>query len=39
MAQTHVATEVPEPDDARLGQYKALNVQNYGDVIGADFKG
>ena len=39
LEQTEVSTDVIEPEQSRLHQYEALNVQAYGEAIGADFAG
>ena len=38
-AQTPIDPSIPEPNPASLAQYTTMNVQQYGEVLGADFAG
>lgn len=39
LARTKVDPSVPDPSDAMLSQYIAMDIETYGNEIGADFAG
>ena len=39
LSQTKVDPSAPEPSEALLQQFTAMDVKMYGSVIGADFAG